>query len=278
MAQSSRESLEPISTIKTFYTESKTGRHRQTSLVENKNKYIAKELFRRMLEEEMQTGEVSKQWTEQLKEVIATINIKIKPYKPKVFPNKIVRTEKTSKLLDTIEDVQEGRGRKKKMEKNTDETYCSGDSCILLPIDTKVRVQLDVPIDYVSGKRLIGTFRATDVRFSKEPHTISDVVIKPGSPPLYILDDDNTTAYTKNQLQVIGEEKGPEEKAIARVGKIKGVKTYYVQEILDHKTEKKRKYYLVKWKGFKEPTWEPIKIIKEDVPEYVAEYEASLKD
>lgn len=356
-----------------LYRASKTGRHRQTSLVENKNKYIAKALFRRQLEEEMLTGEVSKQWTDQLKEVIATINKKIKPFKKKVFPNKIVKTANTSKLLDTIEEVQEekapvidplvekekeiqeikeekkevkkkkakklkedlddfkasthrlnvlkqflseqadedlerrigslidaeikmkydrifkdspkervliakGRGRKKKIEKNTDETYCVGDSCILLPVGTKVRRQLDVPADYLTGKRLIGTFRATDIRFSKEPQTISDVVIKPGSPPLYILDDDTSTAYTKNQLQVIGEEIEPDEKAIARFSKIKGVKTYKVQKIVGHKMKNRKKFYEVKWLGFKDTTLEPIKIIREDVPEIVAEYEQSLKD
>ena len=173
--------------------------------------------------------------------------------------------------------LAQGRGRKKKMEKNTDEPYCAGDSCILLPVGTEVRVQLDVPVDYLSGKRLIGTFRATDVRWSKEPHIISDVVIKPGSPPLYILDDDNSTAYTKNQLQVIGKETKPEEKAIARVGRKKGVKTYKVEEIVGHKTKNRKKFYLVKWLGFKTPDWQPSKIIKEDVPEIVQEYEDSLK-
>lgn len=398
-----------------LYKVSKTARHRQTSLVENKNKYIAKAIFRRQLEEEMLTGEVSRQWTDQLKEIVQQINEKIKPYKEKVFPNKLVETAKTKKLLDTIEEVQQekgdghdiaqeevpqeratvmenalspkeqrelelngflkrtnkpsnlplrwnpitddleevprmaaagagrsrkkmtkrqrekfdafkasthhlnvlkqfigqqgdevmarrigllidaeikkhfdytfkdppmrGTGRKKKVEKNNDETYCSGDSCILLPADTKVRVQLDAPMDYVSGKRLIGNFRATDIRFSKEPHTISDVVIKPGSPPLYILDDDTTTAYTKNQLQVIDtDEKGPDEKAIQRLGKKQGQETFYVEAITDHKMVKKKKFYHVKWKGMTEKTWEPAKTMKEDVPEYVQDYEESLKD
>lgn len=328
-----------------LYRVSKTGRHRQTSLVENKNKLIGKALFRRMLEEEMLTGEVSPQWTGHLKEVVVAINSKIKPYKAKVYPNKIEKTPKTTKLLDTIEEVQEekggtepekekepepvpafkapseaklqlaingwvkgdlpsfsnrpmiwnpltdeleespimaaagaGRRKKKRPEKNTDETYCAGDSCILLQVGTLVRRQLDVPVDYLKEKRLHGTFRATDIRFSKTPQVVSDVVIKPGSPPLYILDNDPTTAYTKNQLQVVtSDELRPSESAIARVGRKKGVETYHVQEILEHKTEKKKKFYLVKWKGFADPTWEPANIIKQDVPDVVKEYEQSLK-
>ena len=96
-----------------------------------------------------------------------------------------------------------------------DETFCSGDSCDLLNVGDKVRIQLDLPEDYLSGKRLIGTFRATDIRWTKKPHTITDVIIKPGSPPLYIIDDDGSTAYTKNQLQLVTDnETGPEEKSI----------------------------------------------------------------
>ena len=130
----------------------------------------------------------------------------------------------------------------------------------------------------MSGKRLIGTFRATDVRWSKKHHTITDVVIKPQSPPLYILDDDETTAYTKNQLQVVEKnELGPDEKAIARVGKNKGVKTYNVEDIMGSKMVNGKKYYFVKWIGFAKPTYEPAKTIKEDVPELVKAYEASLR-
>ena len=136
-----------------LYRVSKTARHRQTSLVENRNKFIAKALFRRMLEEEMLTGVVSKQWTDEIKNVITSLNNKIKPYKPKVFPNKIVKTPKTTKLLDKIneiihepeqskqdidrgnERVGAGRSRKKKVNKNTDETYCVGDSCNLFQLE-----------------------------------------------------------------------------------------------------------------------------------------------
>jgi hypothetical protein len=311
-----------------LYRVSKTGRHRQTSLVENKNKYIARAIFRRQLEEEMLTGEVSRQWTDQLKEIIQQINKKIKPFKKKVFSNKLVKTAKTKKLLDTIEEVQQekalsaneeremeingflkrtnipsnlplrwnpvtdqldevpmmaaagaGRSRRKKLEKNNDETYCVGDSCILLSVGTKVRRQLDVPVDYLNEKRLIGTFRATDIRWTKKPHTISDVVIKPGSPPLYILDDDTSTAYTKNQLQVVDRgEKQPDEKVIAMAGKKKGVETFYVHDIIDHKTVKKKKFYKVIWKGFAEPTWQLATMLKADVPKIVRDYEQSLKD
>lgn len=33
---------------------------------------------------------------------------------------------------------------------------------------------------------------------------------------------------------------------------------YDVEEILDEKTIKKKKYVLIKWKGYPNPTWEPV--------------------
>ena len=37
---------------------------------------------------------------------------------------------------------------------------------------------------------------------------------------------------------------------------------YLIENILDEKTIKKKKYYLVKWLGYKTPTWEPSENIK----------------
>ena len=103
-------------------------------------------------------------------------------------------------------------------------------------------------------------------------------MIRPDCPPLYIIDDDETTGYTKNQLQLIDKnEVMPSEKNIAPVGKIKGIKTYKLQSILEHKIENRKKFYLVKWLGMKDPTWEPASIIKKDVHEIVKSYEKSLK-
>jgi hypothetical protein len=53
---------------------------------------------------------------------------------------------------------------------------------------------------------------------------------------------------------------------------------FIIQKILDDRTKKDttgraRKYLLIKWQGFKEPTWEPYSVIKNDVPKQVANYE-----
>ena len=39
--------------------------------------------------------------------------------------------------------------------------------------------------------------------------------------------------------------------------------TYLIESIIDEKTMNKKKYYLVKWLGYKKPTWEPAENIKD---------------
>lgn len=54
---------------------------------------------------------------------------------------------------------------------------------------------------------------------------------------------------------------------------------FIVQKIIEEKTMKditgrQRKYYLIKWKGYKEPTYELASIIKTDVPKIVKAFES----
>lgn len=53
---------------------------------------------------------------------------------------------------------------------------------------------------------------------------------------------------------------------------------YEVEKILDHRIHRSRKEYLIKWLGYPlhDATWEPARIIKQDVPDLVQQYEDSL--
>lgn len=220
------------------------GRHRQVGFVESKNKQIALGLFKRMTAQEILTGVPSFEWVEDLPKIIAGINEYAKPRK------------KVSDYADPV---------------------CEGDSCTLLDIGTKVRVALDNPITAdEKGKRLHGKFRATDIRWSPEVHTITNIYLNPGAPPLYQVDN-GKVAYTKNQLQVVPEnEKLPPKKVIR--GK---PDMFKVEKILDKKKMKGRWYYLVKWVGFDDPednTWELATKLREDVPDIVASYEKVQKN
>ena len=233
------------------YRASKPYRHRQTSLAEYKNKIIGKALFRRMLEEEMQTGEVSKQWVDYLPEVITEINGSV-----------------NKQLL------------KKKQKKIGQRFICTKDDCDMLEQGTKVRVALDAPRDFLSGKRHTGNFRETDVRFNPKIQTITHSLIKLDQPPLYIVDDDETVAYTKNQLQVVPiSESKPRLSAILPVERKKGKEVYHVEKLIDRKKIDNRIKFKVRWKGFssKHDTWQKRTELIEDVPELVKEYEKNMK-
>ena len=92
---------------------------------------------------------------------------------------------------------------KKDKDGNDVEMYpCQGDSCNALEQGTKVRVALVAPKDNVTGKRLHGKFRDSDVRWSTKISTITHTILKPNQPPMYIVDDDYSAAHTKEQLQI----------------------------------------------------------------------------
>jgi hypothetical protein len=227
-------------------------RHRKQAIVERKNQIIGKTLFKRMTEEELLTGKKSTQWIDDLPDVIKSMNVVEKKRKPK-------------KYNDTYQ--------------------CSGDSCVLLPEGTRVRVALDAPIDVASGKRLSGRFRDTDIRWKIKCNTVKQVIIQPNQPPLYLVDDahgntDHNQAYTRNQLlPVKANEKAARESAIRPIAKKKGQQVYHVEKLVAKKKEKNKIYLKVRWRGFtsKDDTWELRARLMEDVPELVREYEKHNK-
>jgi len=198
-------------TLKIHIKFAKPDRHKQQAIVENKNKQIGKLLFMRMTAEELQTGNVSKQWVDYLPSVIDIINEKIK--------------NKNKKLVKKKENLK---------------FQCSGDACDLIPQGTMVRVALDVPRNVYDMKKLHGRFRATDIRWDPKPRIVMGTLVQPGNPPLYLLDDgkggtDYQVAYTKNQLQIIPKnEQKPKESDILPI-KEDDVEKWHVEKILGRK-------------------------------------------
>jgi len=216
-------------------------RHRQQGLVERMNQILGKALYQRMVAQEMLTGEKETRWIKDLPVMTGAINA----------------------------------GRKKK--KVVEDPVCEGDSCNLMEIGTKVRVQLDEPIDLLTGEKLHGHFRSTDIRWNPKVREIKEILIRPGQPPMYLLDgkvgkrEVTPIAYTKNQLQVVpADEKPPNPKVIR--GK---PNTYIVEKIVDKKKEGNRIYYKVRWLGYsaKDDTYELRSELMKDVPDLIKEYE-----
>lgn len=231
----------------------KPNRHTQQSIVERKNRDIGKKLFMRMVEEELQTEEVSKAWVDFLPSIVDKIN---------------KRTKKTR-----VRQIN---------KKEAPKFQCSGDACDMIEQGTKVRVMLDAPVNAHDSSKLNGRFRETDIRWSIKPRTVTKSLIAPGNPPMYLLDLPNgevdyKTAYTKNQLQIIPKnEQKPKETAIAGQ-KEKNVTKWIIEKLLDRKKMNNKIFFEVKWKGFKDTTWEPRSVLIKDAKEMVAEYEKSVK-
>ena len=150
-----------------------TNRHRQNSMVERKNREIGTTIMKFQNEKELEKKKTVKGWVKYLPSLITAINKHVE---------------------------------KRKRRKLTGEVLYTNKSKDLIPLHSKVRHVLDYPID-VNGKRIGNTFRAGDIRWSKEPQTVEKIILEPDLPPLYQLSKpdsrviDNRVAYTKSQLQ-----------------------------------------------------------------------------
>ena len=132
---------------------SRVNRHRQTSLVEAMNKVIGQSIFQIQHEEEIRLYEAGDpqqvtSWVVVLPYIIKNMNDYLLM---NVLLNPPVRNEPTDVVCAEHKDA----------EKNT---------CLLYDIGQKVHVMLDYPRD-TYGNRLIGKFRATDLKWERTPRT-----------------------------------------------------------------------------------------------------------
>ena len=189
-------------------------RYRQISTVKTAKRKIGSILHKRMASEELLTGEVSRQWVSDLAGLVKVIN--------KNLPPPITKTE-------------------------SDELLGSKFGGNMIPIGTRVRVQLDHPQDTVKGNYLSGRFRSSDIRWSPDVTRVEQVLLKPGFPPMYLVaDEDKLVSRTKNQLQIVkGNERAPDVKYI------RGDPDYaIINTIIDYRKENRKDQYLVGFKGY----------------------------
>lgn len=223
-------------------------RHRQEALVERKNQTIGTALHKRMTAEETITEQPSTEWVEDLPILIRALNKHtketFKPFKP-----------------DLKSDVM---------------PEATGESADVIPEGTRVRVALEAPQDFASGKRLHGKFRSSDLRWDETPRTVKSILIKPGAPPMYLLNDDgkgiDTVSYTRNQLQVIPKDEQYPDASVLR----KEPTTYRVEKLVRKFKKSNRWYFSVKWIGYpsSQNTDEPRSELIKQVPNLVKEFES----
>lgn len=151
-----------------------TTRHRQLLPVDRICFILGKYLNKIMLSEEMKTGKVNKSdWKMYLTQLIEILNTS--------YIKKPVDVEK-------LDPVPLGKGE-------------------VLQVGQKVRLLLEKPTDYLSGKVLSGKFRAGDIRYTKEMYTIDQVLINPSQPVTYILKDNKdrvlkNIAFNESELKI----------------------------------------------------------------------------
>jgi hypothetical protein len=153
-----------------------TTRHRQLTPVDRICALLGKYLNQVMLTEEIKTNKVNvNSWKKYLSTLIKILN-KQKYIKPSIN-------------IDDLNPNPLGDGE-------------------ILKIDDRVRILLEKPIDYITGNKLYGKFRASDIRFSKEIYKIYQICINPQQPVTYILvDKDNHVlkhiAFHENELKLV---------------------------------------------------------------------------
>ncbi|KAJ4457034.1 putative chromobox protein 3 [Paratrimastix pyriformis] len=237
----------------------KVNRHRMQGIVERYNQMIAYALFKRMSAQELLTGKTSREWIKVLPSLIEFIN-----QRAEKRVRKLRQLYRPGELNDPIQQ-----------QPNFEYIY---------PLGSSVRVELDEPIDIVTRKRLPGRFRSTDIRFDPQVRTIVDIVIRPDSPVLYLLNDPENKAeyenvgYSRNQLQLVKNNESYHHGKDLQIPKEND--QYIIDKIISKHIIKKNIYYKVSWVGYpdeKDFTLEPKAQLIKDVPQLIEQFEKQHK-
>ena len=154
--------------IKALLTGKKIG------IIDSKMKILSDALLKRQTAEELLTKKYNVRWVNDLKLILDLINEFTKQnYKPQTDFDEYEIDMHDNKKYDILE------------------------------IGTKVRTALFSPIDIVKDKRLLFNFRSGDVRWSIATRIITNIILRPNSPIMYAVDNDNKTLYTREKIQVI---------------------------------------------------------------------------
>lgn len=168
-----KEVQELMKKLKTDVKYTLTNRHRQNSAVENANYRLGLIIMKYQAVKEIEKKKKVKSWHMYLDKIIEFLNKKVS----KVYE------------YDPFDDITGNQ-----------------DIVELLEVGDKVRKILDYPITAHDDKKIIGKFRAGDIRFSKDIFKIKHIILNPSMPPLYMINKSNTedidssVAYTRNQL------------------------------------------------------------------------------
>lgn len=231
----------------------KPGRSRMLSIVERKNQTIGTLVHKLIVRDESVTGSASSAWVKYIRVIVEAINEVVEERQSEMKPIEMdVAPKMTGEILD------EG---------------------------TKVRAVLDKPYrasagelagveSVAKGSKVAGRFRSGDIRFDPVVREVEVVMMKPGQPIMYMLNDVKKkggveyVGYTKDQLQVVKHSPVVEKSVVAE-------ERYEFEKILDKRKVDGEIWYLIKWKGVakKNSTWEKRKDIYKDLKMAITRYD-----
>jgi hypothetical protein len=150
-----------------------TGRHSQQSIVESLNRTIGEAILKIQLNNALANDEPDSEqrdWIDYLPDILELLNSREKKPAPK----------------------EGGTGKP--------QVKCKGNECNTFMIGDKVRVLLDHP-QTTKGKRLYGTFRSGDIKWSVEPYVIDNIFLLPNTVIRYSVKGKNNNTFSKFELQ-----------------------------------------------------------------------------
>lgn len=148
-------------------------RHRHQGLIEKILLIISKSIFNIQYSKEYVLGVENTEFLDDLHKIIKIMNKAYKRKNVKIPSEPIAHNDKDKQLLLK---------------------------------ETRVRVPLEKP-ENIHGQKIGDKFRGTDLRRDKKIRKIDNIILQGGQPPMYTVEGIPQTAYTKNQLQLVGDEK-----------------------------------------------------------------------
>jgi transposase InsO family protein len=190
---------------------SMTNRHQQMGVVEYYNHLLTKSLGTKMTAETLETKNRSTSWVKDVPKLIKKLNEKSftveKPDVASFFTD--------PPLPDKRESLQVG---------------------------SVVRVRLQQPKDVLTGKRLHGTFRNSDVRWEQDLTEITSVLMLPAQKNVrYMVKKYNNVSFIKKELMEVTEEEARQYRqgTVKKVAKKPAPKKQIVEPTIIERTAKK---------------------------------------
>lgn len=151
-------------------------------------------------------------------------------------------------ILPIIEKAYNESQKSKKVDNKIKYPPCNKEACILLKVGDKVRIPLEHPINPSTGELLpTKKFRSNDIRYSPRVYKIVNVILKPNTPPLYMVNQKYKVAYTRKQLIKVDNENDDDiQEDIPELPD--GV--YIIEKFLNKRKHKGLVQFLVKYKDY----------------------------